>query len=295
METTTLSVSSFNKRKGEHIVDNYKAQQFWKTRMKLLTMSAFKWTGLPDGIPPSFIERMLFSTGTVAIAKDRGVGFVCCNYINVGGKTDLYGEPLRIRLIAPNGYNKTFDMKDAVIINNNSESLPTAFFNNYYLKKFFEIDRTIDVNIRQQKTPRIVKATQDTKLTMENLAMEYDGNKPYIIVDESVNMDKMEIFDNTAPYIADRMQDLKVDLWGEYLDVLGINNANTSKRERLVVDEVNANNQELGIATDVFLEARQFACQKMKEIWNIDVQVERRYLNGSLYDGTRGTDESDQL
>ena len=44
-------------------------------------------------------------------------------------------------------------------------------------------------------------------------------------------------------YIVDELQDSKDDIYNEFLTYIGINNANTDKKERLNVDEVNVNNQ----------------------------------------------------
>ena len=72
------------------------------------------------------------------------------------------------------------------------------------------------------------------------------------------------------------MQTQKLNVWNECLTTLGINNANTEKRERLITDEVEANNEMIEICSDVMLKAREEACKRINNMFGLNIKVRRR-------------------
>lgn len=101
-------------------------------------------------------------------------------------------------------------------------------------------------------------------------------------------MDKNLLNDDGTPNFATLQNDVK----GNYLvtDVLsdmrkieamfdteiGIPNANTDKRERLITDEVNANNIETYSKCALWLEQLQVECAKTRDMFGIDISVDWR-------------------
>lgn len=279
------------KKRGveESFILNQKSVNFYTEKLTLLAMNCFEWENLPEGIPERFIEKVLYNEGKVAFAIDKKYGDVCCK-CNINGSLNMYDEAKSYNLLATNGYNNTFKADEVVIVRNNKDELPTSFFVDYYVKKLFEIDRTIDTNVIQQKTSRIVLCEESQKLSLENLLMQYEGNVPFIFGYKTFDKEMMNSLDLTAPYVADKLQELKVNIWRECLDTLGINNANTEKKERLITDEVNANNQLINLSSDIYLESRQIACDAMNEKFGWNVSVKRRgeeeKEDGEIYGGS---------
>ena len=62
----------------------------------------------------------------------------------------------------------------------------------------------------------------------------------------------------------------------EALTFLGINNANTDKKERLITDEVRANDEQLYIARQIMLNARKQACDEINKMFGLNIDVEFR-------------------
>lgn len=77
----------------------------------------------------------------------------------------------------------------------------------------------------------------------------------YIVGDILADMRKIENMFNTA---------------------IGIPNANTDKRERLLTDEVNANNAETQTLCELWLEQLKKVCEKTKELFSIEISVDWR-------------------
>lgn len=254
---------------------NKRAYIHYFNRLRLLATTLFEWKGLPDTIPKRFIEKSLFSYGQLAVFNDKEYGFMIAK-CNDNGMLNIYDEPTAYQVYGNNGFQRVVKAKDCVIIRNNIDSIPTALLLDYFCSRLWDLDRTRDVNLMLQKIPGIIQCDEGQRLTLKNILKDYEGNEPIIYGNKKLDMSQLSSLDLKVPFIADKVTDIKHDLWKECLDFLGINNANTSKRERLVTDEVNSNNQLLAFESDTFLMCRKFACEEIKEMFDIDVTVELR-------------------
>lgn len=272
----TLSIRNCNAKKLEISgFNNYSTYLYFFNRIKILTTILYEWKNLPNNIPPRFIENQLFYYGTLAFFKHPTYNYMVTR-CNPSSKVNFYGDPTEVTCNAINGFNYRVKTTDCVIINNNADNIPTMSFVNDTCKRLADITRIIDVNIFQQKMPKIIKCEESQKLTIKNLLMKVEGNEPYILGSKGLDLEGIEIFDTSSPYIADNLFDLKDKIWIELLTMLGINNANTSKRERLVSDEVNANNQYLSLESETMLYYRQQACEQINSMFGLNVQCELR-------------------
>jgi len=192
------------------------------------------------------------------------------------GKLNIYDEPICYHCYGNNGYQKDVKTEDCVIIRNNFDSIPTTFLIELFCLRLYELERTIDVNIKQQKTPLLIQCEESQRMTLKNLMMKYDGNTPFIYGNKSLDLSGITVFKTDAPYVADKLFTLKEAKWTECLDMLGINNANTDKKERLVTDEVNSNNQLLSFESETMLACRQIACEEIKQKFGLDITCELR-------------------
>lgn len=283
------SVNEFNKRGSEEsFYLNRQAQTYYEQRLFLIASSMFKWSGLPSSIPPEFIENNLYTNGALAFADDSKFGLVCCKF--TASNPNMYDEYQDYNLQATTGYNEMFKRGDIVLLKNNSLATPTVALADYYLKKLFEIDRTIDTNVVQQKNSKIILCDEAQKLTVQNMLMKHEGNVAFVLGSKQLSDIQTSTLDLTTPFISPELYELKMKIWGECLDMLGINNANTQKKERLITDEVNANNGLLQLSNDIFYETRLRACRELNKKFGLSVKVERREIDGSLYGDIGGTD-----
>ena len=100
-----------------------------------------------------------------------------------------------------------------------------------------------------------------------------------------------------APYLVDQLQTQKQEMERELLTFLGINNT-LEKKERLIVDETNSNNQFIKMASDIGFKQRQLACEQMNQMFGLNVRVietqdefEQEVIDdGELYNGNKGND-----
>ena len=65
----------------------------------------------------------------------------------------------------------------------------------------------------------------------------------------------------------------------EFFSDIGVNNANMDKKERMVANEVEANNEQVKACEDVLLRSREEACKQINRIFGLNISVKRRELD----------------
>lgn len=249
-------------------------------RLMLIARSLFKWEGLPNGIDEKWIEKYLFYEGTCVFYKDPNLGFMVTKW-STEGTLNAYDEPTTIRPYATNtmelNNGELLDNNEnCVIIRNNDDMIPTFPTIQLYSADLTNIKRTIDTNISVQKTPTVVTCTDKQKLTFKQAIKQRDENEPVIYGDKNIDINSINVLNTSAPIVFDKLQIQKNNIWNECMTFLGINNANTDKRERLVDDEVQANNQLIKANEDVMLKAREKACELINNMFGLNISVKRR-------------------
>ena len=132
--------------------------------------------------------------------------------------------------------------------------------------RLYEAEQTAMVNIKAQKTPILLLMDEKQRLTMENLYSQYEGNRPVIFGDKnSLGENVIKAINTQAPFIADKIIDYKKEIWNEALTFLGINNIMVDKKERLIKDEANSNNELINLNLLSYLAPREEACRQFNE------------------------------
>ena len=266
-------------------------------RLIELSIAMFDWTGLPDTIDPRFLELTLFKYGQAVFFEDEVMGYLALTNAVQGG-FDVYGYPVASRAYSPsNNYQKNLTLDDSVIIYNNYLRTPSSLDVEVFAKRLYNLDRVIDVNANAQKTPVLIKCAETQRLTMKNLYKEFDGNSPVIFGDNGLNDANFTVLSTEAPYVADRIYQLKTQIWNEALTYLGISNINVQKKERLITDEVSRNMGGVIASRYSRLNARQNACEKINKMFGLNVWCEYRddyrELDEELEDVNEDDDEQE--
>jgi len=245
-------------------------------RLTELAISMFEWKNLPDEIDERFLEVTLFTDGQAVFFKDEELDQYLALQVATNGGFNVYRVPLRRRAYAVNGYQKQLNIKDSVIIYNNMLRRNSIRTVKLYAERLANLDRIIDVNANAQKTPVLVQGSDQQKLTLTNVYKEYDGNAPVIYGYSDLDLKGFSVLKTDAPYVADKIYQLKTQTWNECLTYLGISNLNIQKKERLVADEV-VRNQGGTIASRYSrLNARREACEQINKMYGLDMWVDYR-------------------
>ena len=243
-------------------------------KFKMICMNEWKWTGLPDGIQERHIERWLFSRGFCAFFRDPHMSYMVLE-CDTGGQLNVYGDPLGYRAHGFN-YQRYLDADECVLIRNNLLALPTQPFVTHYVNKITEAERTMDVNVKACKTPVIFACDDKDVLTFKRIFQQVDGNVPAIFADRGLNLDSITAFQTGVKFMGNELMDYKRSVESDLLTFLGQNNTPVDKKERLITDEAEANNQLIQSFADLQLEARQKACEEINEKFGLNVSVRRR-------------------
>lgn len=261
---------------GESAVMNNATYIQYFNRLVELSVSMFEWQGLPETIDPRYLELHLFQNGSVVYFRDEVMGDLCLDCI-ANGQFDVYGNPISRRAYSSyNQYQKTLNESDSVIIWNNYLRQPSVLDVKMFAKRLYNLDRIIDVNANAQKTPVLVQGTEKQRLTLVNLYKEFDGNAPFIFGDKNLDLNSLRAISTNAPYVADKLYQLKTQIWNEALTYLGISNLNIQKKERMITDEVQRNQGGTIASRYSRLEARREAVDKINRMFGTDISVDYR-------------------
>ena len=256
------------------IMNNSTFRQYYN-RLVELSISMFEWINLPNSVDPRFLELTLFTDGQAVFFEDEVVGYLALQNA-MGGGFDVYRIPTNSRAYAVNDYQKQLNENDSVIIYNNYLHTNSMLDVQMFAKRLYNLDRAIDVNANAQKTPILLLCDDSERLTLENMYMQYDGNKPVIKGVKGLNPNAFTVLKTDAPFVADKLYQLKTQIWNEALTYLGISNINITKKERLITDEVTRNQGGTIASRYSRLQARREACKKINEMFGLDVWCDYR-------------------
>lgn len=251
-------------------------------RLTELSISMFEWKNLPSSIDPRFLELTLFCDGMAVFFKDSVLGELALQCM-IGGQLNVYRIPKIRTAYATNGYQMKLSENDSVIIFNNMLHTNSKLDVEMFARRLYNLDRAIDVNANAQKTPILVQCSENERLTILNLYKEYDGNQPFIFGDKALNTNALKVLKTDAPFVCDKLFELKTQIWNEALTYLGISNTNIMKKERMITDEVQRNQGGVIASRYSRLTSRKEACKKINAMFDLNIDVEYRE-DYQLYD-----------
>lgn len=276
------------------MIVNNKTLLDYQDRLRMLATSLFTWEGLDDiaGTGASrFLEQVLYEDGRACFVQDVELGFLALR-CNPHDKFNVYNLPTKVTAYSFQ-YNKQYDFDDVVYIMNNEILKPTRLALELFCYRLYETERTIDVNLIAQKTPVLIEGDSKSILTLKNVYMQYSGNNPFIFGNKQFDIsNKLNVLKTDAPYVVDKLDIHKHQIFNDALTILGIDNANTDKKERLITNEVESNEQLINYYLNCWYKTRKRACdeinkkffngeEKIKVVLNKDVY---ELLNDTTYD-----------
>lgn len=245
------------------------------SRLKMIALSVFKWEGLPETCNARFLEDCLFHYGCAIFVLDDEMSFLNLK-ATPASTLNVYNEPLAYTAFST-GYTKIYNADECVYIRNNLLDKSTDSTIILFAERLANIERAIEVNVNAQKTPILIRTDEKGKTTVENIYNQYEGNKPVIVGSKSLSERPLEVLKTDAPFVADRLREEKRAVWNEALEFLGINtNPSDKKKERLVVNEVDANNEQIDIQAQTFLSTRLKACEEINKMFGLELSVKQR-------------------
>ena len=271
---------------SESLFQNNNQYGMYLERLTELAVSMFEWKNLPDTCDERFLELTLFTNGYAVFFEDEDLsrtglsdsdnGSYLALPVATNGRWNVYNIPMKRRAYASNGYNKVLDTNDSVMIYNNLLHTNSVNICRTYAKRLYNLDRIVDVNANAQKTPVLILANEQQRLTMLQVYQKWDGNEPVIFGDRDLDMKLVQALRTDAPYIADKIQSLKTELWNEVLTYLGISNISFQKKERMISDEVLRNQGGTIASRYSRLNARRQSADQINKMFGLNIEVNFR-------------------
>lgn len=294
---------------GDSLFQNNNQYGMYLERLTELAISMFEWKNLPDSCDERFLELTLFTNGYAVFFKDEDLintglsdsdtGSYLALPVATNGRWNVYNIPTKRRAYASNGYNKNLDVNNSVLIYNNLLHTNSINISRTYARRLYNLDRIVDVNANAQKTPVLILANEQQRLTMLQVYQKWDGNEPVIFGDRDLDMKLVQALRTDAPYIADKIQSLKTELWNEALTYLGISNISFQKKERMISDEVLRNQGGTIASRYSRLNARRKSADQINKMFGLNIEVDFRedYREADdeiMFQGQTGTEHDEK-
>lgn len=246
-------------------------------------ISRFTWEGLPNGIDPRFIEATIFNNGYSVFYYDSFFEMFMAMPATISGPLDIQDNPTGYRVTRNGVYSRDVSAADSVCIWGNQVRVPEIDVVLSYAARLAQIDRTIEIDLLNERNPMIVACSQDQRLTVQNLISKiYDG-EPVVWGTENLAVDNIASMIGVFPLNQNagagavssiKHMESKAKIWGEALTMLGIMNVNSEKRERMVVEEAAGNSGQVLASRESFMKPRQLACEQINEKFGLQVSCE---------------------
>lgn len=242
-------------------------------RFSNIAITRIVWEGLPNSVSERFLNESLYVYGQAAFFEDENMGLMALP-CSVAGHYNAYYEPTVVEAFSFN-YRKRLQKDDFVFIRNNPSRTPTAWSVFEYTKRMADILRTLDVICKKLKQPYIITCDEKQRLTFENVLKKVNDNDWFVLGSKEFGFDKSDL----------KTIDLKInpyfeDLWYSYhsmesilYSTLGIESQPEQKRERLLVDEVNANNMVTEMSVFATIKELEHACEQINKKYGLNVSV----------------------
>ena len=257
---------------------NLATYEMYKRQMLTLAENVFEFENLAPFIDVSYLNKMLLRNGSVAFFQDEILGLLALPY-DVIGSLDVYGRPLTIMARAVNGrYFRKLNKDEFVIMYDNNSRYPIYLDILQMAERIAMNKRTIDINIVQQRTPRIWKTSDDKKRSLQDVLEQTDSLIENIVTYDSIDIDDMNVVLAPAPYVADKIDAHLDKEWAEFYRLIGIANVQYQKRERLIRDEVLSSQGGTIASRYSRFEPRKHAVKLINEKFNTDIKV--KYYDG---------------
>lgn len=254
-------------------------------RMKKIALSMFEWVDLPDTMNARYLEMCLYYKGQAGLLYDENYGFINTQVAD-SGYINIYGLPTKLNCYSYR-YNEVRDLyvpnttsekdKEVILVMNNYERIPTASSVQLFAYRLAEAQRTADVNMKAQRTPILITTDQKQEFSMRKLYEQYDGNTPVIYADRNanINLEAIRAIKTDAPFIANQIMDYQREIWNQFLTFMGLQNLN-EKKERLISNEVDSNNELVNLNLQSFLIPRKKACEEFNQKFGTQIDVKVR-------------------
>lgn len=263
-------------------VKNVMLQRYFRKYLLQKAISVFKWQ-LPEEWDEDYFKYVLYGIGYIAVLETKSFG-VICQHGALGGY-NLYYRPSYIMVTNPliRGTITANIGTDCALIKLQPDYSSIMDIVSFYADQLALCAEAVGMNLVNVKTATVFGAKDKTQA--ESYKKMYDklgdGN-PAVFIDKN-------LLDDTGkpawfPFVQNmKEQYITPDILADMRKIenkfdtdIGIPNANTDKRERLITDEVNSNNVETATRCELWLESIRKGIDQANRMYNLSLAVDWR-------------------
>lgn len=263
-------------------VKNVALQRYFRKYLLQKAISVFKWT-LPEEWDEDYFKYMLYGIGYIAVLNTRSFGVIC--QTGALGGYNLYYRPSYIIITNPL-LKQTITAninQDCALIKLQPDYSSIMDIVGFYADQMALCAEAVGMNLVNVKTSTVFGA--ENKAQAETFKKAFDvvnGGDVAVVVGKT-------LFDDTGkpkwfPFVQNmKEQYITSDILSDMRKIeamfdtrIGIPNANTDKKERLVTDEINANNVETATMCEQWLESIRKGIAKANDMYDLSLAVDWR-------------------
>ena len=237
-------------------------------------MSIYELSGMPEEWDLDYFMSVLFSQGFITITDTAmGVLPLRCGVSGI----NVFNHPTTVIVANPvlGNFSRTID-EDCVLVKLSYDYRGLMDIVYRYATMLAECDNSISVNLMNSKVAFI--GLVESKAQANSMKLMYDkisSGEPAVFVKGSqINGDQILYNHVKENFIASDIQILKRKIMSEFLTEIGVNNANTDKRERLTDNEVEANDSEIQLNAGYWLEQIREGLNKANKMFGLNLAIE---------------------
>ena len=267
-------------------LSNFKTYLMYQRQLLTLAENVFQFKNLPTYIDVSYLNSCLLRQGAIAFFYDEVVDqLLALPFTNIG-TLDVYGRPKKIRVYSQNGYQRTLDRDEFVIMYDNNGRYPLYLDILQYSERLANNIRTCDINVSQQRTPRFWKTSSDKERSVRDLVNNVDAMSETIISYEDINVDDTQLVLSPAPFVTDKIMEYNDKIWSEFFRLIGVANITEVKKERMIRDEMVASQGGTIASRFSRFEPRSRALKEINDKFGkyLEEKIEVEYYDGEPSD-----------
>ena len=265
-----------------------------------MLFGAFEFTGFPEEWDYDYVLDNIFRGGMVGICSTPlGVLPLQCGLTGL----NVFSHPTTAIFANPVLGNFERDLfsdnpKDAcALVRLQYNYTGCGHLIDKYASQLAEIDNSISINLKNTKVAQIFFAdSKQQAATLQEMYRQIDSGKPVVAVKSDALTPEGVYYNHVREsFIAQDLQLLKADIINEFLTDIGLNNTNYQKRERLIVDEVNANNDEIKSNVQHWLDTMREGLDRANAVFGLNLGVELRQFDKRKGDAENDSDETKNI
>lgn len=271
-------ITNFDNKKLCPVKNVKRGYTFYLKMLYEKCLGMFKYYNMPKSLPAEEIEKRLMWYGFCGVFNHKKFGIVCAD----GGLSgvDLYYRPTTFVYAQPVLGSDQLKINDecVIIYNTQSDVINPYGFNELirrYARMLADVDASIEIQIINSRATKLNSVADDLTAKAVNNAMEaIEAGENYTVNQNSI-IDRWQTKDwNTAhPEQIEKLLDAKQCILNSFLEEIGVKSIN-AKRERMITNEVSADNQLLMVNTDDLLYKRKMGVKQINDMFGTDIKVE---------------------